>query len=700
MSTIGKLAVAVLGNIDDFKKNFGEAKKGVTDFSKTVQKTDLDLKKVGRSMTLIGTAIVGGLTAVTVATAKSAEEIDLLSKTTGASREELQSLGYAAKQEGATLEKLATGLTRLSRNMFDAKMGTGEAKDAFKALNINIKDSNGNLRSSSDVLNDIADRFKSMKNDTERSALAMKLFGRSGAELVPFLKQGSEEIARLKKEAVDLGHVIDEDTIIQMEQLGDELEAVRTGFAGIGRQIAADAAPALLNASRGAKEFFIWIHQIPPDVREFVTQGALMSGVALLIAGGLATLITKIGALRVGLAALNLSFAPFLIGAAIFVGLTAIVSLFAQIKENARLAQMEISKTMNMNDLLNESRRLEKEIAKKEQEIWNETHPTIAKKVMDKLTGKGNAFRPDWSGLEALRKRQKEVNERIKELSKTESPDNQSIFNPNYNIKGKTKLELELERITKAGEETTAALERLKQAEEEIAEMESTSLSEAMDKVTENAAEYEEGLRKIAEAEQEILSMEATSWQKGINESTKGFEDWSQHVQNIAATTAQGMSNSISDFLVDAIHGDLKNLEDYFQSFLDSILRAWTNAMAQMATQRILSGLFPMPSTGAAGAAMPARAGGGPVTSGVSYLVGERGPELFTPSSSGNITPNNALGGVTIKSVNVINNTGVQASAETKTQVDPDGMVLNIFLNAMEGNKGGINDRIAAAARG
>lgn len=43
-----------------------------------------------------------------------------------------------------------------------------------------------------------------------------------------------------------------------------------------------------------------------------------------------------------------------------------------------------------------------------------------------------------------------------------------------------------------------------------------------------------------------------------------------------------------------------------------------------------------------------ARAAGGPVAPGGSYLVGERGPELFTPSSSGNITPNNAMGGGTI----------------------------------------------------
>ena len=47
-----------------------------------------------------------------------------------------------------------------------------------------------------------------------------------------------------------------------------------------------------------------------------------------------------------------------------------------------------------------------------------------------------------------------------------------------------------------------------------------------------------------------------------------------------------------------------------------------------------------------------ARANGGPVMGGGSYLVGERGPELFTPSSSGNITPNSAMGGANI-TVNV-----------------------------------------------
>jgi hypothetical protein len=47
------------------------------------------------------------------------------------------------------------------------------------------------------------------------------------------------------------------------------------------------------------------------------------------------------------------------------------------------------------------------------------------------------------------------------------------------------------------------------------------------------------------------------------------------------------------------------------------------------------------------------KAAGGPVSAGGSYIVGERGPELFTPSGSGNITPNNALGGGNTITVNV-----------------------------------------------
>lgn len=53
-----------------------------------------------------------------------------------------------------------------------------------------------------------------------------------------------------------------------------------------------------------------------------------------------------------------------------------------------------------------------------------------------------------------------------------------------------------------------------------------------------------------------------------------------------------------------------------------------------------------LPRGGAGGPAKERqRAAGGPVNGGEPYIVGEKGPELFVPSRSGNIVPNNALGG-------------------------------------------------------
>jgi len=67
---------------------------------------------------------------------------------------------------------------------------------------------------------------------------------------------------------------------------------------------------------------------------------------------------------------------------------------------------------------------------------------------------------------------------------------------------------------------------------------------------------------------------------------------------------------------------------------------------------------------------------GGPVRSGNSYVVGERGPELFTPGVSGRITPNHALGGSTSIVVNV------DASGSNVEGDEQEGRQLGIALSA------------------
>jgi len=63
------------------------------------------------------------------------------------------------------------------------------------------------------------------------------------------------------------------------------------------------------------------------------------------------------------------------------------------------------------------------------------------------------------------------------------------------------------------------------------------------------------------------------------------------------------------------------------------------------------------------------KAVGGPVSGGTTYLVGERGPELFTPSTSGNIIPNNRLGGGG-STINITVNGAIDAEGTARQIVD------------------------------
>jgi hypothetical protein len=69
------------------------------------------------------------------------------------------------------------------------------------------------------------------------------------------------------------------------------------------------------------------------------------------------------------------------------------------------------------------------------------------------------------------------------------------------------------------------------------------------------------------------------------------------------------------------------------------------------------------------------KATGGPVSGGTTYLVGERGPELFTPSGSGNIIPNNRLGGGAAAVFNITVNGAIDPEGTART-------IINVLNNS------------------
>lgn len=152
-----------------------------------------------------------------------ADQLQKASQKYGVAVEQLSALQYAGKLSDVSLEAIGTGLKKLSVNMLDTAAGTGEAKDAFKALGIGVKDATGGLKSSDAVLAEIADKFAGMEDGAGKTALAVKLFGKAGADLIPLLNAGSRGLAEMKAEAEKLGVIVGGDLVRKSEQFNDNL---------------------------------------------------------------------------------------------------------------------------------------------------------------------------------------------------------------------------------------------------------------------------------------------------------------------------------------------------------------------------------------------------------------------------------------------------------------------------------------------
>jgi lambda family phage tail tape measure protein len=145
---------------------------------------------------LAALAVTGGVVALAKSAIDLADDMRDLSQRTGVSIESLGKFKVAAELSGSSLEGVATGLKFLNKNMVAAATGADGAAAAFKTVGVATTEADGTLRSADKVFLDVADRFKAMRDGPEKAALAMKIFGKAGTDLIPILNLGSQEIQR------------------------------------------------------------------------------------------------------------------------------------------------------------------------------------------------------------------------------------------------------------------------------------------------------------------------------------------------------------------------------------------------------------------------------------------------------------------------------------------------------------------------
>jgi len=212
--------------------------------------------KSGLGLLVSGAVKAGeGLAEIITKTVETAGALNDTSIALGVTTDAIQELGYAAKLNGSSVEGMSDGLRKLSINMAAAASGSEEAAQTFRRLGVQIT-ANGKLREADEVFGDLAEKFKAMPDGARKVAAAVSLFGKSGASLIPTLTIGREELEKTRKEARDLGIILDKNVIPSADDLGDSWDKIKLAADGLRYAI---AGPLLASLNESAESTLAWI---------------------------------------------------------------------------------------------------------------------------------------------------------------------------------------------------------------------------------------------------------------------------------------------------------------------------------------------------------------------------------------------------------------------------------------------------------
>lgn len=264
-------------NLNNLNNQFDENKKKIEESSKEMgnlgdvvngltSKLGIQLPgSMKSSMNAMGSldaqslALAGGFAAVAAAIVKAekamismtkesaafADNIITLSMQTGQSTQQLQEFAYASELIDVSVDTLQGSLRKLTNNMQDTMNGTGNAKASFDALGISVTNADGSMRSANDVFYETIDALGKVKNETERDAMSMDIFGRSAQDLNPLIIQGSKTLKAYADEAHNMGYVLDDEALSALGAVDDAYQRLQKTQEGVKNQLAVEFAPYL-----------------------------------------------------------------------------------------------------------------------------------------------------------------------------------------------------------------------------------------------------------------------------------------------------------------------------------------------------------------------------------------------------------------------------------------------------------------------
>lgn len=633
----GSIVIDLLMRTGSFETDTKRAERRLRELEKSA-------RQVGAA---IGTAFAAAATATAYFVKSSIDAADAAIKNAqaiGLTVEAYTALAFAADLSGISQEEMGVALTKLARQAADAAGGSKTAAAGFDALGISLKNVDGSLKDTDTLLTEIADKFAGYADGTEKTALATELFGRSGAKMIPLLNSGATGIAAMRKEAAELGLVMDTQTARAAEQFNDDLTRLGGVVKGFGNDLMRAALPALqavatwmLEARRNAVDASGAVPTLTSAFNSLAVE-AMRSGTTIYVLGlQMAEFAAKTELVARGLwdAVNGSNTSNVEIAKRTWAGFRAISEGVAADTERARkdLAEFERRLAQGPGAALTGARL----------NAFNDPRSTTF--------GQSPAAprAPTLPGTAGRRSSARSAADRA-----TEEAYREAMRAAQERSDARKREDEQIAESMRMSQEADAA--RLKA-------LTGGAYSEQLKEVTADIGflnrAYEEG--KIG----------VELWAEAVAQATGRLQQQAEEVDAFAKQMQENVQTFLGGAFADAMEGNFKSIG---QAFTQMVNRMVAEALAADLSRRLFGsggsgeGWIGALVSAASGYFGGSRAGGGDAMPGREYWVGENGPERFRPRTMGTILPAAAQGASGSRSLVVNNSFMVSGMVDRRTQ--------------------------------
>ena len=598
--------------VDQTRAAFDSVKRNLGDVERVAGSLSSTLAGLGAGLS------AGALIGFVRSSIDAADNLGKLSQKVGVTVESLSELQYAGKLADVSTEQLGDGLRKLSVNLTEAANGSKEMRAAFGAVGISAAEL-VSLKPDQ-ALARIAEAFANTEDGASKTALAVKLFGRSGSELIPLLNAGAAGLRTAADEARRFGLIVSSDSARAAETFNDNLTRMTASAQALGVQLANVLLPSLTR----------FTDELLEGQRIFGSFGSafLNIGIGIDPFKGLGDNLKKYRSEVERLTALLAN--PDIKGTKLAANLQAGLDTAQKRLEFLKYQQRQQIATGGDGNTDARDRRLQ--AGERRAQNFRLPDSPVASS-----SGGGGGMRDGTDRIAALGAQM--YLDQWADLAKQAKQIQDDLL---------TQFEEGNEAAARATKEQVDTLERIlsgtKSGQERATFKDLEALNDALIVGRINAEEYEEAYGTIQERLNEIRGVARETAADLSDSGTKALRDLQFAVE--------GWGRNFTNTLASAVETGKLQFEDLVQSVLRDLLRLQIQQSITAPLFKALQGgvgnLFGGGSTPSAsgtpfGNPTP-RANGGPVSANSLYMVGERGPELFVPQRNGTIVPNGGGG--------------------------------------------------------